>query len=725
MLTILVHGGAVSQNIVALAADDSYVYWLEQADPVGGDPGAVRRIDKHGNGPIETLVTISAGRNPHGLLLDNSDVYILSNLGLSWVSKTATHGFDADTVITGQFGIVSSTGTRRGNNPLEMAIDPGLRRIYVSNLDYQGYGSIQSVSKINGQPTTIRQVDGAGPIATDHRSVYWFESLTGEIVSAPLTGGSVRVEVSGLPTGFNGVRALRTDIDGGLYWGEGTGAVRKFVGGTVTTLAMDYQGNNSYGYAAGFAVDPYLGNVYYATSNKIKYVPKAGGTPQVFKNFVFAADLAVDNNFVFTSWVYAGIDRDGKPAGVPIPPNRTPVLQFPLGGTYHFSQNGPAVVMAPGAVASDPDSPNFNNGNLTVSILSDANGADTFEIAQQGQIGLTGSTVTYGGVGIGTFTGGSYTTPLVVTFNANASSAAVQALVRAITFRTSGVYSPEVAFRTVQFQLTDSDGRYAAVVQNVGLYSINSSAAQMSMYRAYNPHADYHFFTTAFSEFGNAVNAGYRDESSGRAGFAVLDNLVASATAIHRMYNPNNGRHYYTVSDYERDVLVSVGWRYEKDEGFMYTSQATGTSEIFRLYNHNSGVHLYTDNAAAKDAILQTYPGIWVKHDSLGYAFSFSGSTTAQAVSAPATAEPIVVMTADDELSLPIESGEPSAVIDGIAIQQSNSNDWNDDANPADGSSPTSDTPSLPSDGLIEADDVSLIELDLAFSISSQISMWE
>jgi len=61
---------------------------------------------------------------------------------------------------------------------------------------------------------------------------------------------------------------------------------------------------------------------------------------------------------------------------------------------------------------------------------------------------------------------------------------------------------------------------------------------------------------------------------------------------------------------------------YEKDEGFMFSSQASGTIEIFRLYNTNSGVHLYTGNAAEKDAILAQFPGIWFQHSSLGFAYN-------------------------------------------------------------------------------------------------------
>jgi hypothetical protein len=64
--------------------------------------------------------------------------------------------------------------------------------------------------------------------------------------------------------------------------------------------------------------------------------------------------------------------------------------------------------------------------------------------------------VTYGGVKIGTATGGAGSTPLVVTFNANATAAAVTALQDNITFATTADSPASVsAPRTFQSVVTD------------------------------------------------------------------------------------------------------------------------------------------------------------------------------------------------------------------------------------------------------------------------------
>ena len=152
--------------------------------------------------------------------------------------------------------------------------------------------------------------------------------------------------------------------------------------------------------------------------------------------------------------------------------------------------------------------------------------------------------------------------------------------------------------------------------------------------RSYNPVTDYHFFTMSVSEFNNAVSAlGYRDENTGRPGFEVATGEIPVQNpaqrfmhAIHRLYNPNNNRHYYTANSDERDFLVRLGYRYEKDEGFIFTQQVLGTVPIFRLYNTLSGTHLLTESVAQRDAILAQFPGIWVRHSDFGFAYPVSAS---------------------------------------------------------------------------------------------------
>ena len=137
-----------------------------------------------------------------------------------------------------------------------------------------------------------------------------------------------------------------------------------------------------------------------------------------------------------------------------------PAITFPGGPLTVAEGDSPAVLDA-GATVTDADSPDFAGGTLTVEITSGATPEDRIGVRDEGtgagQIGVSGGDVTFGGVTIGSFTGGTGSTPLVVTFNANATPAAVQALLRNLTFDTTAL-APSAAPRTVQAALTDGDG---------------------------------------------------------------------------------------------------------------------------------------------------------------------------------------------------------------------------------------------------------------------------
>ncbi|WP_216594969.1 Ig-like domain-containing protein [Comamonas testosteroni] len=126
--------------------------------------------------------------------------------------------------------------------------------------------------------------------------------------------------------------------------------------------------------------------------------------------------------------------------------------------------NGPTLLDAGGnATVTDSDSANFDGGNVTVAIVANrASGEDILAIVNQGsgagQIGVSGSNITFGGVVIGSFTGGTGANDLVISLNANATPTAVQALVRNITYSNSNTTDPSTATRTVRVTVNDGDG---------------------------------------------------------------------------------------------------------------------------------------------------------------------------------------------------------------------------------------------------------------------------
>jgi len=140
-----------------------------------------------------------------------------------------------------------------------------------------------------------------------------------------------------------------------------------------------------------------------------------------------------------------------------------PVITLLPAGPVNYVEHSAAVVIAPQSTVTDAGVTNFNGGTLTESLIANARAKDRLGIRNQGsaagEIGVVGTNVTFGGVTIGTETGGAGSTPLVITFNANATIAAVTALQDNITFKTTADSVASVASpRTFQSVVTDGPG---------------------------------------------------------------------------------------------------------------------------------------------------------------------------------------------------------------------------------------------------------------------------
>jgi uncharacterized delta-60 repeat protein len=138
--------------------------------------------------------------------------------------------------------------------------------------------------------------------------------------------------------------------------------------------------------------------------------------------------------------------------------------------------------------------------------------------------------------------------------------------------------------------------------------------------RVYNRERDAHFFTTSREERDRFVAAGLRDESETTVGFGIPTEPIPETTRVYRLYDWQSGQRYLTRHAAERDHLLSLGWRQEPFEGYIYTERRVGTTEVFMLYNRRSGSHLYLDNTDAARQIVAMFPTEWERHASLGFA---------------------------------------------------------------------------------------------------------
>jgi hypothetical protein len=161
-------------------------------------------------------------------------------------------------------------------------------------------------------------------------------------------------------------------------------------------------------------------------------------------------------------------------------PNASPVLSDVL-GTKTYSENGALLaVLSTKATVQDVDSSDLLSGRLTVTITVGKHSQDVLAVINQGtgsgKIGVSGTSVTYSGVVIGSLSGGTSGTPLSVSLTSvSATPAALQALIRAIGYRSESENPPQDP-RQVSFVLTDGDGGTSnTLTQSVAVRAFNDA----------------------------------------------------------------------------------------------------------------------------------------------------------------------------------------------------------------------------------------------------------
>ncbi|MEM7312287.1 MAG: cadherin-like domain-containing protein, partial [Planctomycetota bacterium] len=148
------------------------------------------------------------------------------------------------------------------------------------------------------------------------------------------------------------------------------------------------------------------------------------------------------------------------------PTNDAPTIGNLDGDTLNYNEGAGLVLVEQGVdvVTNDPDSPDYNDGILTVQITN--NGVSTEDVISirsegdgPGQISIGGgNSVRFEGEKIGTFAGGDSGNPFTIEFNAKATNDGIAAAIESIVYENTNGSDPSSAPRTIDFTLSDGDG---------------------------------------------------------------------------------------------------------------------------------------------------------------------------------------------------------------------------------------------------------------------------
>jgi VCBS repeat-containing protein len=296
-----------------------------------------------------------------------------------------------------------------------------------------------------------------------------------------------------------------------------------------------------------------------------------------------------------------------------------PMIALP-GSNLTYVENNPATVLDGNATVVDTDSPNFNTGQLTVSLATNGTVADRLAILNQGdgagQVGVSGSNVTYGGTIIGSLVGGMGTTPLVITFNANANGAAVQAVLRNLTF-ANVADGPSTAPRTVSLVLTDNTG----ITSNTATKTINVTAVNDAPPAVQNDS----YSTNEDTALMIAASAGVLSNDTDLDNDSMTATVVIGPSHGTLAFNPNGSFNYTPNLNFNG----TDSFTYRVSDGTADSTLATATLSVHPVNDapvHTVPASLLTINSSNTTSITIPSSGAGTPYGSTIHVSGMSGT---------------------------------------------------------------------------------------------------
>jgi hypothetical protein len=137
------------------------------------------------------------------------------------------------------------------------------------------------------------------------------------------------------------------------------------------------------------------------------------------------------------------------------------------------------------------------------------------------------------------------------------------------------------------------------------------------VYRFWSPVFSRHFYTISESEKNKLITyypAVWTYEQV--AYYAYADDSQPGVAPIYRFWSGTLNAHFYTMSQAERDKLINLYphvWAYEGVAFYAHAegSQPSGTRAVYRFWSGTLGCHFYTMSETERDKLMTLYSYVW------------------------------------------------------------------------------------------------------------------
>ncbi len=106
---------------------------------------------------------------------------------------------------------------------------------------------------------------------------------------------------------------------------------------------------------------------------------------------------------------------------------------------------------------------------------------------------------------------------------------------------------------------------------------------------------------------------------------ASVGSALGASGPVWRLWSPVLSRYFYTISEFEKDLVVSTYPDVWTCEGVGYNAYASadeaGLAPVYRFWSDPLSGHFYTVSESERDFIVRTYPNVWTYEGVAFYAW--------------------------------------------------------------------------------------------------------
>ena len=191
-----------------------------------------------------------------------------------------------------------------------------------------------------------------------------------------------------------------------------------------------------------------------------------------------------------------------------------------------------------------------------------------------------------------------------------------------------GTYSVELGFGSLH-DAPSTDGtpfHYGKVVL-VGHRFEVTSATTSPIYRFWSASTGSHFYTADAAERDHLIDNWSSVWTYENTAFsAYITPSDAGLVPVYRFWSPVGGSHFYTIYEDEKDWLIAEYpdfWNYEDIAFYAYPegAQPVGSKPVFRFWKHGEGKHFYTMSEEERDWLIEQFSYLYTYEDVAFYAY--------------------------------------------------------------------------------------------------------